>query len=242
MNLDRQLRTAIRHFWDTRKDQSTRQGRTSGQRDSGARAAVTGGKQMDGFVSLFRSLMTDVGIPDATIHCDSRLELPGYFRAEKKWDLVIVVDRTLLACVEFKSQVGPSFGNNYNNRTEEAIGSATDLWLAFRDGAFRDSQRPWVGYLMLLEETERSTSPVSVREPHFPVFDEFREASYAKRYELLLTKLMRERLYDSTCLLLSDAATGSKGQYREPNPALNFNSFITSLLGRTIAFAKMRHR
>ncbi len=40
---------------------------------------------------------------------------------------------------------------------------------------------------MLLEEASGSTRPVSVAEPHFPVFDEFRDASYAKRYEMLLT-------------------------------------------------------
>ena len=56
----------------------------------------------------------------------------------------MVVDGTLLAAFEFKSQVGPSFGNNFNNRTEEALGSATDLWTAFREGAFQTSQRPWL--------------------------------------------------------------------------------------------------
>jgi hypothetical protein len=34
---------------------------------------------------------------------------------------------SLVATVEVKSQVG-SFGNNFNNRVEEAIGSATDFW------------------------------------------------------------------------------------------------------------------
>ncbi len=39
----------------------------------------------------------------------------------------MVSEGKLLAGIEFKSQVG-SFGNNYNNRTEEAIGSAADIW------------------------------------------------------------------------------------------------------------------
>ncbi len=83
-------------------------------------------------------------------------------------------------------------------------------------------------------------SPVAVREPHFKVFDEFREASYAKRYEILLTKLIRERLYDATCLLLSDRERGKQGMYREPNAELGFQPFVASLLGRAIAFAKTR--
>jgi len=62
------------------------------------------------------------------------LELPGYYRSEKKWDLIALSGGELVAAMEFKSQVGPSFGNNFNNRCEEAIGSATDFWVAFREG------------------------------------------------------------------------------------------------------------
>jgi hypothetical protein len=72
--------------------------------------------------------------------------------------------------MELKSQVGPSFGNDFNNRTEEALGNATDLWATYREGAFKPSDRPWLGYLMLLEETEGSTRPVRVSGRHFEVF------------------------------------------------------------------------
>jgi len=65
-------------------------------------------------------------------------------------------------------------------------------------------------------------------------------ASYVKRYDVFLTKLVRERLYDATCFLLSDADNGPKGAYREPNPELSFSNFITSLLGRALAIAKQK--
>lgn len=65
-----------------------------------------------------------------------------------------------------KTQVGPSFGNNFNNRSEEAIGSASDVWIAYREGRFGDT-RPWLGYFFLLEEHPKSTKPVVVREPLF---------------------------------------------------------------------------
>ena len=162
---------------------------------------------------------------------------PGWFRPEKKWDLLVVVDSCLIAAIEFKSQVG-SFGNNYNNRTEEALGSATDIWAAYREGAFKPSVRPWLGYLMLLEEAPDSTRPVRAQEPHFKVFEEFRSASYAKRYEILLTKLVRERLYDSACFLLSSRESSPSGEYREPAPELSFENFITSLMARAIACKK----
>lgn len=236
--LKRRLRAAVRHFWLTRDSQASNQGAATGTKDAGSRSAVTGGTQMDGFVELVRDLLCENGLPKTHIHCEKALELPGWYRPEKKWDLLFVSDGQLIAGIEFKSQVGPSFGNNYNNRTEEAIGSATDVWAAYREGAFKPSAKPWLGYLMLLEESTGSTNPVRAREPHFKVFPEFRDASYAKRYEILLTKMVRERLYDSACFLTSNAANGSNGDYREPSPELSFEKFISSLLAKAIAIAK----
>lgn len=238
-NLTRRVQQAVQHFWLTRGRQSTRQGSKTGTRDQGFRTAVTGGAQMDGFVTLVRDLLIEAGIPNPAVFQKRKIELPGYFRPEKQWDLLVVANGKLIATIEFKSQAGPSFGNNFNNRTEEALGNATDLWAAYREGAFRVSPRPWLGYLMLLEDASGSRSPVGVREPHFHVFDEFREASYAKRYEILLTKIVRERLYDAACFLLTDKTNGLKdGSYVEPSPELSFQNFASSLLARAIAHAK----
>ncbi len=155
--------------------------------------------------------------------------------AEKQWDLVVKVGVELVAVLELKSQVGPSFGNNFNNRCEEALGSASDLKAAFREGAFKPSPKPWVGYLMLLEDCEASRRPVAVEEPHFPVFPEFRNASYAVRYEILVRKLVRDQLYDSAALLLSTKDAISNGSHVEPDPELSFTNLITALVGRAAA-------
>jgi hypothetical protein len=235
--LQNQLRKAVRQFWSTRQRQAVKQGGSSGARDAGERTAVTGGAQMDGFVDLVRKLLCGNGLSKAEVFCERSLELPGWYRPEKKWDLLVVSEGRLLAGIEFKSQVGPSFGNNYNNRTEEALGSATDVWAAYREGAFAPSSRPWLGYLMLLEESAGSMTPVKAREPHFKVFPEFREASYAKRYEILLAKMVRERLYDAACLLVSSKAKRS-GDYREPSAELSFQNFASSLLAKVIADAR----
>lgn len=192
---------------------------------------------MNGFVSLVREILCEGGLPGASVYCDRYMEVPGWYRPEKKWDLLIVSDGKLLAGIEFKSQVG-SFGNNYNNRAEEAIGSATDLWAAYREGAFQPSARPWLGYLMLLEEAPASLSIVRAKEPHFKVFPEFRDVSYAKRYEILLTKLMRERLYDGVCFLMTKPEDGRNGVYREPAEELGFRNFIESLTAKVIASAR----
>jgi len=194
---------------------------------------------MNGFNTLVRELLCESGLPQAQVYYKKALELPGWYRPEKKWDFLIVADGQLIAAIEFKSQVG-SFGNNFNNRTEEAIGSAADLWAAYREGAFKPSARPWLGYLMLLEDAPASMRPVANREPHFAVFPEFKDASYARRYEILLTKLVRERLYDAACFLLSDAVNGPKGGFREPSPELSFENFSASLVGHVLGAAKSR--
>jgi hypothetical protein len=229
---------AIRHFWKTRQRQSDQQGARTGTRDAGSRTAVTGGKQLDGFVDLLRDFLAEAGLDHASIFTSQKVELPGWYRAEKKWDLLIVRGGDLIAAMEFKSQVG-SFGNNFNNRTEESLGNATDIWAAFREGAFAPSLRPWLGYVMVLEEAKGSVSRVAVKEPHFKVFEEFRDASYAKRYEILLTKLVRERLYDSAALLLTNKLTGRDGTYIEPSPELGIENLLISLKARAVAIKEV---
>ncbi|HEX9774251.1 MAG TPA: PaeR7I family type II restriction endonuclease [Actinomycetota bacterium] len=162
-------------------------------------------------------------------------ELPGYFRAEKKWDLVVVQDDKLAAAVELKSQVGPSFGNNLNNRTEEAIGNATDIWTAYREGRF-GTQRPWLGYVFLLEEAPGSTRSVRVTEPMFPVEDIFRGSSYKRRYEILCRRLVLERLYDAACFATSSADPDTP--IHEPADDLSFASFVAAIRGRAAALLK----
>lgn len=238
-DLRKRLSRAVAEFWATRASQQARQASRASRRDRGARSAVTGGKQCEGFVKLVRLLLVEAGLPDACVH-EKLVTLPGYFRPTKEWDLLVVADGNLIATVEFKSQVGPSFGNNFNNRTEEALGSATDLWTAHREGAFKGSIRPWLGYFMLLEDTERSTRAVGVQEPHFKVFPEFHGSSYAKRYELLCQRLVRERLYDAACFLLSPSKGGRRGEFTEPCEEVSFFKFASSLMGHAAGYARLR--
>ena len=147
-DLDTQIQQALSYFWSTREKQIERQ-KNSDETDRGNRGAVTGGKQLDGFVALVRDVLVQNGIQEKKIFFDSDLELPGYFRPNKKWDLLVVDRKELVLAIEFKSQVGPSFGNNFNNRTEEAMGTALDLWTAYREGVFGAQKAPWLGYFMV---------------------------------------------------------------------------------------------
>ena len=231
------IKRAVAHYWTTLAAQANRQGINDA--DRGNRRAVTGGKQMDGFCELVRWVVAKNGMPDASIFVRKELEIPGFFRPTKKWDLLVVHQGQLVAAVEFKSQAGPSFGNNFNNRTEEALGNATDLWTAFREGAFGKHQvRPWVGWLMFLEDCESSRSPVGVRKPHFEVFDEFKNTSYVNRYELLLRKLVREKLYDATALIVSSRDGIKSGAYKEPAQDISMKRFIAGLGGQVQTFLR----
>jgi hypothetical protein len=58
----------------------------------------------------------------------------------------------------------------------------------------------------------------------------------ARRYEILLTKLIRERLYNSACLLLSGQEMGSNGSYVEPSEKLGLANFARSLVGHALSF------
>jgi len=136
---------AVAFFWGTRVDAAMKQ-QVGGTVDRGERAGVTGGHNMDGFMRLLVELARANGMPDADIFTDaSAVTLPGFFRPTKRWDVVVVSGRRLVAAVELKSQVGPSYGNNFNNRAEEAIGAAQDFWTAFREGAFGAGPRPFLG-------------------------------------------------------------------------------------------------
>jgi len=227
-NIAKATSEAVAHYWMTRKAQQDKQ-KSTGRADQGARSAVTGGAQMDGFIQLFTRIITEAGIDARQISFQTALELPGYFRPTKEWDLLVVKDDQLVVALEAKSQVGPSFGNNFNNRTEKAMGSALDLWTAFREGAFNKGAQPFLGYFFMLEDSPASQSPVKVKEPHFKVFPEFIGSSYAKRYELFCRKLVRERHYTAAAFIMSQGASGLKGTHHEPASDLTMTMFARAL-------------
>ena len=232
-DFDARIGDAVQAFWASRTTATVEHSQ------GGGRDSVVGGKNMLGFAQLVREVVQHCGLPADCVYAGMRdVVLPGFFRATKNWDVLVIHQRRLLAVFEFKSQVG-SFGNNLNNRSEEVIGSAADLWVAhhhhaFGDGPHRprrpriaegdrgsgdsaadvvlgyaqadtdpavlnpvlqnDPRPPFLGWLMLLEDCPASCAPVRVQEPHFRVFDEFRNASYAQRYQILCERLVERQL------------------------------------------------
>lgn len=234
---ERNARAAVRSFWESR-DAAGRTQRAAGDVDRGERAAVTAGKNMDGFVRIIQDVVRANGPAQTRMHVQRSLAtLPGFFRPTKTWDLLVTSGEQLVAALEFKSHVGPSFGNNFNNRVEEAIGSAHDLWTAFRDGAFGDQSRPFVGWLILVEDAERSRSPVRHASRHFPMFPEFENASYLDRYDILCRKLMRERLYSAAAVVAAPRRSAADGAYSSLSEPTGLGAFVAALAGHAAAAA-----
>lgn len=221
---------AVEWYWETLSDQAEDQ-RDSDNTARGRRAQVLGGAQMDGFAGLIEDALVNVGVPRDDVLHDHDATLPGYFRATKRWDIAVVHDGKLLAVIELKS-IASSFGNNLNNRVEEAIGNNIDLREAYEDGVFDQPKPPWIGYLILMADNEKSNSTVSVREPTFDVDDEFKDASYVDRAELLCSRLVRREIVDGCVFMTSSEDTGLDGGFNEPNPDLSFQQFLDDLVAR----------
>jgi len=235
-DLDHEIADAVRWYWETREGQAEDQ-KVSENTARGRRADVLGGNQMDGFAGLVEDILAENGVPRDSIVHDYHATLPGYFRHEKEWDTAVVHDGELLAAIEFKSQAS-SFGNNLNNRAEEAVGSSTDLLEAYEEGVFEPSPAPWLGYLMLMADNEESRNVPSLREPNFAADDEFQGATYLDRMELLCLRMLRKRLVNGAAFILSDRDGGFDGVYEEPNEELRFERFARALTAHVTGYVE----
>jgi len=180
---------AIKHFWENR--------------ELGVRRA----KHMDGFSTL---IVEALDHSRATVSAKKNFKLPGHYRPNKRWDLVIFLEDRLLAAIEYKSQVG-SARKNFNNRIEEAIGNALDLRMISRTRKIKSCKNPWLGYLFVLEdneETKNESRSTSVRENYTNSFN-----------------TMEDDLYNSTCLLLT-----SPGENKMINGEDSLRRFIIDLV------------
>jgi len=233
-------REAVQAFWRNRVEASRRQ-QQQGKPDQGTRGSVTSGKNMDKFVELAADLVEANGLRDATMQVTSKVvTLPGFFRPSKEWDFVVTHRGRLIAALEMKSQVG-SLGNNFNNRVEEAVGSGTDIYHAYRQGAFgADVPPPFIGWLMLLEDTDEATCPRRIPSMAFDPVAPFERPSYAERYQIMCRRLATDHWYSAASLILSepprDPQTGREtgqhsGDYRELDESTSLTRFVTEFAG-----------
>lgn len=198
-----------------------------GVHDQGARAKVTSGNHMIGIVEVMFADLVDAGYAaEDLVYKRGNLALPGYFRTAKQWDLLCFDDDDLMAAIELKS-INSSFGNNQNNRAEEAIGNAVDMGFATENGLVpRRTKPPARCYVMVVCDCEESSMPVRVPETHYGVDPIFEGTSYQQRFEIMCSRFLDERLYEAVWLVYVDPV---KRIVTEPNPALSYEAFIETI-------------
>ncbi|WP_219466512.1 PaeR7I family type II restriction endonuclease [Nonomuraea rhizosphaerae] len=196
----------------------------------GTAGAVRGGKHFDDIAALLAKFFLEAGYSpqDIRINKSQGLELPGYYRPTKQWDVVVAHANTLVAAFELKALGGPSFGNNYNNRIEEALGSAMDLRRTTLADFF-PGEKPWLGYFFIMEDAPGSRSAVRISEGAFSVEDIWHGASYQDRFSIFCQRLMTEGLYDAVCYITSSAA---EPKPNEPMRALDWQHFAAAINAR----------
>ncbi len=201
---------AVASFWSTRQKQGN----------------VLAGKQLDAFLHLLSEVAQSAGVPKECIHLDDN-HVPGYFRVTKDWDFLIVSPKgNLIAAIELKSQIG-SYGNNFNNRAEESLGSADDFWTAYRENSFKCAQTPWLGYMRIVGKEDASMHMVKVHEPHFCVRSEFKNSSYLDRYKILCLRLLLEHKYNAVSLIV----TSDSQSYESMADNVSIKAFLSSFKG-----------
>jgi hypothetical protein len=235
--LDAELKNAIRKFWETR--------------DGGG--GVLGGKTLDPFLKIIKKVVDASGLEGSEIHTGKyTAQLPGYFRPHKAWDAIILHKGQLIAAIEFKSQVG-SIGNNFNNRSEEVLGSSLDLVTAIEEAAFGDEANIFRGYLIVVEKSANTLATPKINMKYFPVMSGFlldesergrsyqvkddgtypstAGISYLQRYDTMCKRLMIKNLYNATALIASPIPVEGQdgGMYESVSAETSIKTFLIKL-------------
>lgn len=226
----KQFNEAIADFWGVRTEQSEKQ-QAEGKPDAGTRGTVTGGKHFDSLEKLVCSILAENGFDQSTTTLGKKATLPGYFREQKNWDIVVQHGDNVVATIEMKSQ-SRSFGNNLNNRIEEAIGQTVDFWKA-HESELVPGMRPWFGYIMIVEDHPDSSKPVGKTADKYtalfkpdPVFE---RQSYIERYSTAFDRLVTERNLDAACFAVSEKGSTTANF---PSQAMSFDYFALTLANR----------
>lgn len=235
-------RSVVKTFWSSRKKSGTRK-QSAGSKDQRKRSAGTSSGNMDGFIDFIVDVVHANGLPEADIIRKGRgLSLPGHFGPIKSWDVVVMNHGKLIAVIKFDAQVGPSFRKNTITSCDQAISLAVDLQAAYRRDSFGEYARPFVGYLCLLEDSPASRAPINDISPNFPLVPEYRNASYAKRYKILCTKLIMDGFYTDASVILSPQSTSKSGAYSEMSKLTGLTSFVAGLAARVAMEASWSQR
>ena len=230
------LSLALEHFWNTRAKQAELSRASGADGAVSRRDEVTGGKHLHGIEDLIERVVVASGVPRNLLQLQRR-SVPGFFRRTKDWDVAILVSGRPMAIIELKSMVGPDVGKNFNNRTDEALGQAIDVWKAAERGLLGQGSRLWIGYVMVLEDGPSANKPTKVQSGAiFPPDPIFENASHAERFRIFFERMITERMLDAACVVLTPRGSG---EHSHPSPTTSFATFVAALHGRVLQFKAM---
>lgn len=240
------VEAAVRKFWKLRAGGT----------------GVLGGKTLDAFADIIRTVVK-TSLPDAVICSRGCVaEVPGFFRPHKSWDLIVIDDGKLVAAIEFKSQVG-SIGNNFNNRTEEVLGSSLDLQTAIEEKALGLEANVFTGYIILVEDSPKSRATPKIKMKYFPVMEGFlaNEAergityvrkldgtypkatgiSYIDRYDMMCKRLVMKKMYSATAVITALPDPGAQEMYGHVSKETSIEAFLIKLTKHCEGIAEMKN-
>lgn len=177
-----EIKDAVQEFWRARKRGT--------QSDSHPKA----------FLDLIATDLAREGWSDVAVKKKGgkkRITIGGHFRPAKEWDIVCWDGDEPRIAIELKTQAD-SYGNNENNRYEEALGNALDV--RARYGA-----RIGLGFVFVICDEEKSRRVTRPRVPDpDPVFEGSshvtRRTIFARR--VVDYKLRQASLYDGAAVLV----------------------------------------
>jgi hypothetical protein len=174
--------------------------------------------KMDGFVPLIAEIVARFGGTAGLRLLDGQPPIPSIFRPAKSWDVVVLdAHERIVAVIELKSHLGSgkdtSFEQNFNNRVEEALGTATDFHVSMPYLAPK-IWKPFVGFLLLLEAHPNSLSRKPVRSNSGSAIQDpdvtqrfFHNKSTVERWEQCFESLVNGRVYDGCGLIVAKHGT-----------------------------------
>lgn len=183
---------AVRYWFEQKESQLaavTQTGRSQG----GTRDAVVGGKHLDGLNTLVVDQLDRLGVPGLSYLTNMRATLPGYYRASKSWDLLVMRDDEPILAVEYKSMKG-SEGKNLNNRIDEVLGVGEDLRAAQEHGLVPAGLKR--AYVFIMESTPEVLKPVGFRGSVGELDPAFLNGNYLQRMAILCSRIREAGLYD----------------------------------------------
>jgi len=223
------LEEAVASYWGVKRSQMEKS-HIAAAVGAGTAGSVRGGQHFDAIALMLSKFFLDAGyLPEEiSVHGRKELSLPGYFRPTKQWDVVVTHRGFLVAAFELKALGGPSFGNNANNRVEEALGSALDFSKASMDSRY-PGEKPWIGYFFMIEDHPKSSTPVKVADGPIPADSMWQGMSYQDRFGAFCHRLLDEKIYDAVCYLTTSAINPGP---REHTPAADWDHFSAAVRAR----------